>query len=83
MKIRTALALAALAVTPAFAAEPAAAGPATDEAMTSVEKSTVDSLQKEIAMLQQAVDQVRKASAERQLVQAQRELEQNSHQLWP
>lgn len=81
MKIRTALALAALAVTPAFAAEPAA--PTTDEAMTSVEKSTVDSLQKEIAMLQQAVDQVRKASTERQLIQAQRELEQNSHQLWP
>lgn len=81
MKIRTALALAALAITPAFSAEPAA--PATDEAMTSVEKSTVDSLQKEIAMLQQAVDQVRKASTERQLIQAQRELEQNSHQLWP
>jgi len=68
MKIRTALALAALAVTPAFAAEPARS--AGDEAMTSNEKSTVESLQKEIAMLQQAVEQVRKAAAERALLQA-------------
>lgn len=83
MKIRTALALAALAVTPAFAAEPAAARPATDEAMTAVEKSTVESLQKEIVMLQQAVEQVRKASTERALLQAQRDVEQNSHPLWP
>jgi hypothetical protein len=83
MKIRTALALAALAVTPAFAAETSAARPASDEAMSAVEKSTVESLQKEIATLQQAVEQVRKASAERALLQAQREAEQTSHPLWP
>jgi hypothetical protein len=70
MKIRTALALAALAVAPAFAAEPAPARSVSDEAMTSNEKSTVESLQKEIAMLQQAVEQVRKAAAERALLQA-------------
>ena len=69
MKIRTALALAALAVTPAFAAEPARS--AGDEAMTSVEKSTVETLQKEIAMLQQTVEQVRKAAADRAAFQAQ------------
>jgi len=83
VKIRTALALAALAVTPAFAAEPAANQPTTQEAMTSVEKATVESLQKEIAMLQQAVDQVRRASAARALFQAKLEAEQNSHPLWP
>jgi hypothetical protein len=83
MKIRTALALAALAVTPAFAAESATAPSASDEAMTAVEKSTVESLQKEIATLQQAVEQVRKASAERAVLQAQREADQTSHPLWP
>ena len=83
MKIRTALALAALAVTPAFAVEQAPSRTASDEAMTAVEKSTVESLQKEITMLQQAVEQVRKASADRALVQAQREIEQNSHPFWP
>ena len=71
MKIRTALALAALAVTPAFAAEPAAVQAPSGEAMTSVEKSTVESLQKEIAMLQQTVEQVRKAAAERAILQTQ------------
>jgi hypothetical protein len=70
MKIRTAVALAALAVTPAFAAEPAPARSVTEEAMSITEKSTVESLQKEIAMLQQAVEQVRKAAAERALLQA-------------
>ena len=34
-------------------------------------------------MLQQAVEQVRKASAERALLQSQREPEQNTHALWP
>ena len=82
MKIRTALALAALAVTPAFATEPVASRPATDDGMTAIEKTTVESLQKEIATLQQALEQVRKASAERALAQSQRELEQ-SHPLWP
>ena len=83
MKIRTALALAALSLTPAFAAEPVPAAPAADEGMTPAEKSTVESLQKEITMLQQAVEQVRKASAERALVQARRNAEQNSHPIWP
>jgi hypothetical protein len=83
MKIRTALALAALAVTPAFAAEPVAARPASDEAMTAAEKSTIESLQKEIATLQQAVEQARKASDERAVLQAQLEGEQTSHPLWP
>jgi len=70
MKIRTAVALAALAITPAFAAEPASVRSVSEEAMTSTEKSTVESLQKEIAMLQQAVEQVRKAAADRALLQA-------------
>ena len=83
MKIRTALALAALSLTPAFAAEPVPARPVADEGMTPAEKSTIESLQKEITMLQQAVEQVRKASAERALVQAQQHAEQNSHPLWP
>jgi hypothetical protein len=80
MKIRTAIALAALAVTPAFAAEqPAARTTAvTDGAMTSVEKSTLESLQKEIAMLQETVEQVRKASAERASLQAQQQVDVNS-----
>jgi hypothetical protein len=82
MKIRTALALAALTLTPAFAAEPIPAGAVADEGMTPVEKSTVESLQKEIVKLQQAVEQIRKASAERALVHAQ-QAEQNSHPLWP
>lgn len=71
MKIRTALALAALAVTPALAADSAPVREHGDEAMTAVEKSTVESLQKEIAMLQQAVEQVRQAAAERDLLRAQ------------
>jgi|KBSMisStaDraftv2_1062788.scaffolds.fasta_scaffold310072_2 hypothetical protein len=83
MKIRTAIALAALAVTPAFAGDAVAARTVTDEAMTSTEKATVESLQKEIAMLQKAVDQVRQASAERALVQATQQAEANSHPLWP
>lgn len=83
MKIRTALALAALAVTPAFAAEPAVGRTTTDDAMTAVEKSTVESLQKEIHMLQQAVEQVRRASADRALLQAQQQAEQSTHALWP
>ncbi len=82
MKIRTALALAALAVTPAFASETSAQG-AAPETMTATEKATVDSLQKEIAMLQQAVEQVRKASAERAALQARQEADQNSHALYP
>ena len=45
MKIRTALALAALSVTPAFAAEPVATRPASEEQMTAMEKATVESLQ--------------------------------------
>jgi hypothetical protein len=83
VKIRTALALAALAVTPALAVEPAVARPATDDAMTAVERSTVESLQREIATLQQAIEQVRKASAERALVQEKQRLEESSHALWP
>jgi hypothetical protein len=83
MKIRTALALAALSLTPAFAAEAIPAAPAADEGMTPAEKSTVESLQKEITMLQQAVEQVRKASAERALVQARQNAEQSSHPIWP
>jgi hypothetical protein len=83
MKIRTALALAALSVTPAFAAEPVATRPASEEQMTAMEKATVESLQKEITMLQQAVEQARKASAERALLQAQREADQTSHPFWP
>ena len=83
MKIRTAVALAALAVTPAFAGDAVAARTATDEAMTSTEKATVESLQKEIAMLEKAVDQVRQASAERALAQAKEQAEANSHPLWP
>ena len=83
MKIRTAVALAALAVTPAFAADAVATRAASDEAMTSTEKATVESLQKEIAMLEKAVDQVRQASAERALVQAKQQAEANSHPLWP
>ena len=83
MKIRTAVALAALAVTPAFAGDAVAARTATDEAMTSTEKATVESLQKEIAMLEKAVDQVRQASAERALAQAKEQAEANSHALWP
>ena len=71
MKIRTAIALAALAVAPAFAGEPAPTSVVTAEAMTSIEKSTVESLQREIAMLEQAVEQVRQAAAERALLQAQ------------
>ncbi len=80
MKIRTALALAALAVTPAFAADKPAARttPITDEAMSPVEKSTLESLQKEIAMLQETVDQVRKSSAERAFLQAQQQTDVNS-----
>ena len=83
MKIRTALALAALAVTPAFATEPVATRAGNDEAMTTIEKSTVESLQKEIVMLQQAVEQVRKASAERALTQSKLDVDQNTHELWP
>jgi hypothetical protein len=73
---KTALALAALAVTPAFAADSASGRTHGDEAMTAVEKSTVESLGKEIAMLQQAVEQVHKAAAERKLLQAR--LQQNT-----
>lgn len=86
MKIRTAVALAALAVTPAFAAEQPAARPAAvaDEAMTPVEKSAVESLQKEIATLQQAVDQLRKAAAERAELQKQQATDRSaSWGLWP
>ena len=83
MKIRTAVALAVLAVTPAFAGDAAVTRVGTDEAMTSTEKATVESLQKEIAMLEKAVDQVRQASAERALVQAKQKAEANSHPLWP
>lgn len=83
MKIRTAVALAALAVTPAFAGDAVAARTATDDAMTSTEKATVDSLTKEIAMLEKAVDQIRQASAERALVQAKQEAEANNHSFWP
>jgi cell division protein FtsB len=83
MKIRTAIALAALAVTPAFAGDAAAARVATDETMTVTEKATVESLQKEIAMLEKAVEQVRQASAERALVQAKQQAEANNHPLWP
>ena len=82
MKIRTAIALAVFAVTPAFAGDAAVARVATDE-MTVTEKATVESLQKEIAMLEKAVEQVRKASAERALVQAQQQAEANNHPLWP
>ena len=82
MKIRTALALAALTLTPAFAAEPVPAGSVADQGMTAVEKSTVESLQKEITKLQQAVEQIRKTSAERALFQAE-QAEQSSHPLWP
>ncbi|MGZ6133724.1 MAG: hypothetical protein ACXWK9_04660 [Myxococcaceae bacterium] len=79
MKIRTAIALAALAVSPAFAAEQPAARTTTvaDEAMTPVEKSTLESLQKEIAMLQQTVEQIRPASAERAILQAQEQADGN------
>jgi hypothetical protein len=83
MKIRTAVALAVLAVTPAFAGDAAVARVGTDEAMTSTEKATVESLRKEIAMLEKAVDQVRQASAERALMQAKQQAEANSHPLWP
>ena len=86
MKIRTARARAALAVTPAFAAEQPAARTATvtDEAMTPVEKSAVESLQKEIAMLQQAVDQLRKTAAERAELEAQQPTDRSaSWGLWP
>lgn len=87
MKIRTAIALAALAVTPAFAAEQPATrtSTVTDEAMmTPVEKSAVESLQKEIATLQQAVDQLRKAAAERAELQAQPQTDRSaSWGLWP
>ena|GEM_PF-4336057 len=83
MKIRTAVALAALAVTPAFAADAVAARTTTDEAMTSTEKATVESLTKEIAMLEKAVDHIRQASAERALVQAKQEAEVNNHPFWP
>jgi hypothetical protein len=80
MKIRTALALAALAVTPAFAADKPAARTTTvtDEAMTPVEKSTLESLQKEIAMLQQTVEQIRRASAEREFLRTQQQTDVNS-----
>jgi len=78
MKIRTALALAALAVSPAFAAEKPAATTTTDAAMSPVEKSTVESLQKEIAMLQQTVEQIRRASAEREFLRAQQQTDVNS-----
>lgn len=83
MKIRTAVALAVLAVTPAFAADAVAARVVTDEAMTATEKATVETLQKQIAMLEKAVDQVRQASVERALVQAQQQAEASSHPLWP
>lgn len=84
MKIRTALALAALAVTPAFAAEQAPSRTTSDEAMTAVEKSTVESLQKQIVMLQQTVEQVRKSAAERAEVQAKESSERaSSWGLWP
>ena len=83
MKIRTAVALAALAVTPAFAADAVVARVSTDEAMTSTEKATVESLTKEIAMLEKAVDQIRQASTERALMQARQQAEANSHPLWP
>ena len=78
MKIRTAIALAALAVAPAFAAEKPAATTATDAAMSPVEKSTVESLQKEIAMLQQTVEQIRRASAERESLRTQQQTDVNS-----
>lgn len=78
MKIRTAIALAALAVAPAFAAEKPAATTATDAAMSPVEKSTVESLQKEIAMLQQTVEQIRRASAEREFLRTQQQTDVNS-----
>jgi len=83
MKIRTAVALAALAVTPAFGGDAVAARAVTDEAMTPTEKATVESLQKEIAMLEKTVDQVRQASVERALVQAKQQAEADSHPLWP
>lgn len=83
MKIRTAVALAVLAVTPAFAGDAAVARVATDEAMTSTEKATLESLTKEIAMLQKAIDQIREASTERALTQAKQQAEANSHPLWP
>ena len=83
MKIRTAVALAALAVTPAFAGDAVVARVTTDEAMTSTEKATVESLTKEIAMLEKAVDQIRQASNERALMQAKQQAEANSHPLWP
>jgi len=85
MKIRTALALAALSVTPAFATESAPVRPVADETMTAMEKRTIDSLEKEIAMLQQAVEQLRKASAERALIQAEAQQgdRASSWGLWP
>ncbi len=83
MKIRTALALAALAVTPAFAAEPVTTRPATEETMTVTEKSAVDSLQKEIAMLQQTMEQIRKASAERAQLAKEQGERTSSYGLWP
>ncbi len=86
MKIRTALTLAALAVTPAFAAEQPAARTTTvtNEAMTPVEKSAVESLQKGIATLQQAVEQLRKTAAERAELQAQQSTNRSaSWGLWP
>ena len=83
MKVRTAIALAALAVTPAFAGDAVAARTTTDEAMTSTEKETVESLQKEIALLQRTIDQIREFSAERALVQAKQQAEASDHSFWP
>ena len=83
MKIRTAIALAALAVTPAFAGDAPAARTSTDESMTSTEKATEESLQKEIAKLEKAVERIRQASAERALVQATQQVEAEQHPLWP
>ena len=81
--LRTALALAALAVTPAFAAESAVARSAVDDTMTAVEKRTVESLEQEIAMLQKAVEELRKASAERALLQVPQGERTSSSGLWP
>src|SRR5262249_23661271 len=81
----TAAALAVLAVTPAFAhdAGSGSARTAPEEMMTSAEKATVESLQNEIAMLQKTVEQIRKASSERALVQAKQQAEADSHPFWP
>jgi hypothetical protein len=83
MKIRTAVALGALAVAPAFAGDAVVARVTTDEAMSSTEKATVQSLQKEIAMLEKAIDQIRQSSMERAQVQPKQEPEFDDHPLRP